>query len=216
MEATINTKKNKRKFKQTKQLIRLAINDGLNQSDIAKTCRSHQSIVSDWYKGIKQGTEAQLKPLLEKYGYKLRRNSFRVYWSIDPGNKGKSFYKVEGKAVFSQVFYECRGVGFKRTPILKLVVHHQGNNEFRLIYQTRHTFQSSDEKTESMIEDVAWNSSVSDKYELPDLLNVLDKYVENTSSTVQNDLEKLPFIVRQALLNHGFDIDGVVEYPAIW
>lgn len=68
MDAT-NHKKKKRKFKQTKQLVRMAINDGWTQTDIAKTCRTHQSIVSSWYKGSEDGTESQLKPLLDEYGH---------------------------------------------------------------------------------------------------------------------------------------------------
>ncbi len=216
MEATTNPKKNKRKFKQTKQLVRLAINEGWTQDEIRIKCRTQQSVVSAWYKGTKQGTEQQLKPLLEKYGNKLRRNSFRVYWSIDPETKDKSFHKVEGLVILSQVFFECRGCGYIRIPTLKLVVHHQGNNTFRLIYQTRHVFQYSDDKTASIVEDVTWNSSISEKHELSELLNVLDDYAEKSLNHSPIDLHKLPFIARQAFLNHGFDIDGVVEYPAVW
>lgn len=126
MEA-INNKKKKRKFKQTKQLVRLAINDGWNQTEIAKACRTHQSIVSNWYKGIDQGTEQQLKPLLEQYGHKLRRNSFKVYWNIDSETKTKVFHRVEGKVILNQAFYDARRVGHKlekKIPQYKLTIHH--------------------------------------------------------------------------------------------
>jgi hypothetical protein len=44
-----NPKRNKRKFKQTKQLMRLAINNGWSQVRIAEECRTQQSVVSAWY-----------------------------------------------------------------------------------------------------------------------------------------------------------------------
>jgi hypothetical protein len=221
MEATTTTttKKNKRKFKQTKQLVRLALNDGWSQVEISDACRVQQSIVSAWSKGTKQGTEQQLKSLLEQYGNKLRRNSFRVYWCIDPETNKKTFHKVEGKIVLSHVFYDARRARaklIKKIPELKLVVHHQGANKFRLVYQRRLTFQNSTNELESTVEDAIWGSTISNQYELAELLNVIDNYAENTLAKHPTDANTLPFIARQALLNHGFDIDGVVDYPAVW
>jgi hypothetical protein len=159
METTINLNKNKRKFKQTKQLVRLAINEGWTQDEIRIKCRTQQSVVSAWYKGTKQGTEEALKPLLEQYGNKLRRNSFRVYWCIDPETKIKTFHKVEGKVILSQAFNDARRSGtklVKQIPQLKLIVHHQGANKFRLVYQSRLTFQQTNEELESMVDDGVW------------------------------------------------------------
>jgi len=219
METATNPKKSKRKFKQTKQLVRLAINDNWSQVEIADACRVQQSIVSAWNKGTKQGTEQQLKPLLEQYGNKLRRNSFRIYWCIDPETNKKIFHRVEGKVVLSQVFNDARRSGYKlikKIPQLKLIIHHQGGNKFRLVYQSRLTFQHSNEELESMVEDAIWGSTISEQCELSELLNIIDNYAEKSLAKYPSDANTLPFIARQALLNHGFDIDGVVEYPAIW
>jgi hypothetical protein len=219
MEATANPKKSKRKFKQTKQLVRLALNDGWTQNEIRVACRTQQSVVSAWSKGTKLGTEEALKPLLEIYGHKLRRNSFRVYWCIDTDTKEKSFHKVEGKVVLSQVFYDPRRSGYKlikNIPKQKLVVHHQGSNKFRLVYQSRLTFQQTNEELESMVDDAIWCSTISKQYDLSELLSIIDNYAEKSLAEYPSDANTLPFIARQALLNHGFDIDGVVEYPAVW
>ena len=218
MEATSHKKK-RRKFKQTKQLIRLAINDGWSQVDIAEKCRTQQSIVSAWNKGAKQGTEHQLKPLLEQYGHKLRRNSFKVYWNIDATSKAKTFLKVEGKVILNQVFYDARRVGSKlekKIPQHKLTIHHQGNNKFRVVSQSRLRFRNSDAELESTVEDAIWSAIVSEQYELAELLNVVDSYAEITLSDYPTDSNTLPFILRQSLLNHGFHVDGIVEYPASW
>jgi hypothetical protein len=219
MTATASPKKNKRKFKQTKQLVRLALNDIWSQSTIADACRTQQSVVSSWSKGTKHATEEQLKPLLEIYGHKLRRNSFRVYWSIDPNTQEKTFSKVEGKIILSQAFNDARRSGtklVKQIPQLKLVVHYQGGNKFRLIFQSRLTFTHSNEEIESMVEDAIWASTISEQFELSELLNIIDNYAEKTLAEYPSDANTLPFIARQSLLNHGFDVDGVVEYPAVW
>lgn len=218
MEATTNSKKDKRKFKQTKQIVRLAINDGWSQTKIAKACRTHQSIVSDWYKGLKQGTEQQLKPLLEIYGHKLRRNSFRVYWTINPNTREKTFSKVEGKVVLNKALsYTSVPSGYKdkKIPIHKLVIHHQGTNKFRVIYQTRLRTDNGFE-LESTTDDSVWNSTINEQTDLEKLLEFIDTHSEENLKNQSDEALTLPFIARQALLNHGFDIDGVVEYPAVW
>lgn len=218
MEAS-STKKEKRKFKQTKQLVRLALNDGWSQSEIATQCRTQQSVVSGWSKGEKFATEQQLKPLLEVYGHKLRRNSFRVYWNIDSDTQQKSFFKVEGKVILSQAFYDARRVKhqvIKKVPLMKLVIHHQGENKFRLVVQHRLVFRHTNAELESSVEDAVWGSKVSELYELAGLLNAVDEYAETMLSEYPSDANTLPFIARQTLLNHGFSIDGIVEYPAVW
>jgi hypothetical protein len=217
MEATI-PKKNKRKFKQTKQLVRLALNDGWTQNEIKDACRVQQSVVSAWSKGTKHATEEQLKPLLEQYGNKLRRNSFRVYWSVDPNTKGKMFSKVEGKVILNQAFsytHVSSNYRDKKIPTQKLIIHHQGTNKFRIVFQTRlKTVRGFD--LESTTDDSVWNSTITEQTDLEKLLKFIDAYSEENLKSLPDEALTLPFIARQALLNHGFDIDGVVEYPAVW
>jgi hypothetical protein len=217
MESTI-PKKNKRKFKQTKQLVRLALNDSWTQNEIRVACRTQQSVVSAWSKGTKHATEEQLKPLLEQYGNKLRRNSFRVYWSIDPKTQQKTFSKVEGKVVLNQVF-ACKQLSsnyrYKKIPTQKLVIHHQSANKFRIVFQTRlKTVRGFD--LESTTDDSVWDSTITEQTDLEELLKLIDTYSEENLKNQPDEALTLPFIARQALLNHGFDIEGVVEYPAVW
>lgn len=56
MTEAASPKKNKRKFKQTKQLVRLTINDGWSQVEIADACRVQQSILVH---GVKEQNKAQ-------------------------------------------------------------------------------------------------------------------------------------------------------------
>lgn len=218
MEATENPKKSKRKFKQTKQLVRLALNDGWTQNEIRVACRTQQSVVSAWSKGTKLGTEEALKPLLEIYGHKLRRNTFKVYWSTDPETKQTSYYKLEGKVILNQAFcYSQASSSYrdKKIPTQRLIIHHQGINKFRIVFQTRlKSIRGFD--LESTTDDSVWNSTITEQTDLEKLLKFIDAYSEESLKNQPDEALTLPFIARQALLNHGFDIDGVVEYPAVW
>jgi len=211
----------KKGFKLTRQLIRMAINDGWTQKDIADTCRTHQSIVSAWYKGQKLATEQQVRPLLEIYGHKIRRNSFRVYWNINPETREKKFYRVEGKVIFSEAFYDARrelsGKLTKKIPVHKLVVHHQGNNQFLVIMQGRLHFQHSSQELESTVSDAVWGSEIHpDRLDTENLVKFVDQYAMKTLREFPSDANTLPFLIRQALLQHGFELTGVEEYSASW
>lgn len=67
------------KFKYTRQLVRIAHDEGLSQIAIAKLCRTQQSTVSKWLNGDARGTEQQLAPLIKMFGARLNRTTSRVY-----------------------------------------------------------------------------------------------------------------------------------------
>jgi len=200
MEEKANFKKGKRKFKQTKQLVKLAINEGWSQSEVANACRTQQSVVSAWAKGTTQGTEQQLMPLLEKFGYKLRRNSFRVYWSLDSEEQKKTFHKIEGKIVLSHTFnrIESYNSKVKKVPEYRLIAHHQGANMFRLVFQSRLIFKGSSIVLQSTVDDAVWRSTISAQYDLLELLDVIDGHAnEMEADKYPNDGYTLPFIARE-------------------
>lgn len=222
MTVTSESKSSKKKpFKLTRELVRLALNDGWTQTKIAEICRVQQSIVSKWNRGSSKGTEQQLRPLLDIYGHKLRRNTFRVYWSIDAETREKFFYRVEGKVVFSHIFNKSlSNTGrkhVKKIPMQKLVVHYQGSDQFLLVSQRRiPTTLDSEKYIESNVEDAIWTSTFYDSVDIKLLIKSIDKFAEELLEYFPNDACSLPFIIRQALLNHGFSIDNVVEFPAVW
>lgn len=218
-----NSKATKRKFKYTKELVKLAINEGWTQKEIADKCRVQQSVVSAWLKGEKQGTEQQLQPLLDIFGHKLRRNAFKVYWSIDAEGQ-KKFYKVEGKVIFSQTFFEERQESYskpiKKIPKYKITVHYQGKDLFCIIPQRRIIFKNFDRQEkylESHNENAIWNSYPPREIES---VNTLIKEIEELSNARLKEFphESFPitYLIREALLNHGFSVHDVQEYPALW
>jgi len=209
----------KKPFKQTRQLTNLALNDGWTQVEIAEKCRVHQSVVSGWKKGTKEAAESTLMPLLEIYGHKLRRNSFRVYWALDPETLKPTFHKVEGKVILSQSFSDPRRHGarlIKKIPEYKLVVHDQGKGKFRVIQQNRLKFKQSNQELECSQEDAVWNSIIGDQVDVTVLIDFVDAYCQGKLHDYPSDANTLPFLIRKALLNHGHCVDGIVEYPAVW
>ena len=210
----------KRPFKQTRALIRLALNDGLTQKEIAALCRTQQSIVSAWAKGTKLANEGQLTELLTRYGHTLRRQSFRLYWSIDDETKTKKFYRVEGKVIFQHIFYNLRrdarsGKQHKINPEERLIVHHQGQDTFRIVSQARIQFNDG-LLLDSHQDDSIWFSSISPPLTCKQLVGHLDKAGTEIASIWPSDGHTLPFLICQALLQHGFPVEGIEEYPAQW
>ncbi|WP_312381240.1 hypothetical protein [Stutzerimonas balearica] len=212
-----NTKK--KPFKLTRQLIRLALNDGWTQREIAEKCRVQQSIVSAWSKGGKYATEAQLMPLLEIYGHKLRRNTFRVYWSFDSATQAKTFFRVEGKIILSEVMFKLTDVAGrpeKKSPTMKLIIHHQGADKFRAVIQSKLELKPPLKYALDSDQDALWSAEIADQKSSAELISWLDKLSTELNSESPHTGLSLPFLLRQALMNHGFSVDGVVEYPAVW
>ena len=158
-------------------------------------------------------------PLLETYGHKLRRNSFRVYWALDPETLKPTFHKVEGKVILSQSFSDLRRHNsklIKKIPVYKLVIHDQGKGKFRVIQQNRITLQDSKQELECNQEDAIWNSIIGEQMDTAELIDFVDAYCKDQLNKHPSDAITLPYLVRKALLNHGYHLDGVVEYPAVW
>lgn len=75
----IDEKPSRQKFKWTKELVNIALNDGMTQEEIARVCRTQQSVVSSWKNGKNKATEQQLAELLRRYGARLNRTTARIY-----------------------------------------------------------------------------------------------------------------------------------------
>lgn len=260
-----STEKVKKKpFKQTRELIKLALNNGYTQTKIAKLCRTQQSIVSAWSKGEKLGAEQQLKPLLDLFGHKLRRNSFKLYWFKDPETAEIQFMRVEGQVIFNLVI--GNNDNYKTfIPKHKLIIHYQGGDNVFLIFQNK--CKHYDDKN---LDSVTWESMFFDKKNIIDVVvffdnlnqvyikldklrnylrehNVYDvssldeegkEWYDNTVKTILHEsnlniqeylnlwenliknfphyVESLPFLIRQALLNHGLQVKNIIEYPKSW
>lgn len=206
----------KRKFKLTRQLVRMAINDGWTQNEIAKACRTKQSIVSQWVNGSKLGKEAQFKTLLGIYGSKLRRQSFKVYHGYNFDEKCHEYYRIEGKVIFSYIFFEKPASSHKkekREKQCRIVVHDQGEGCFRLVVQDRKNIADTG-RVSCSDEDGIWLSAPSDQKTCPEIIKAIEKFTKENAKEFPDEVHTLPFLIRKAFLLHGYPVEGIIDFPA--
>lgn len=83
------------KFKYTRELVRIAVDDGMTQKQIADLCRVEQSVVSGWQNGRSVAFEHQVTELRRRYGHRLNRTTSRVYLARAPSTIGDSATRWE-------------------------------------------------------------------------------------------------------------------------
>ena len=212
------TKKSDR-FPSTKELVRIALNDGMNQIEIAQLCRTRQGQVSKWKSGNALATRQQLKPLLERYGEKLRRTSFKVYQTRHQPSQPAQFARVEGKLILREKF---RGIGDQKSPTaLRISIHDQKEAGFVLVIEvTNAGFPDPARKswTRPMITDrhAAWFLNDGTKgirrHTLESLVSWSRDWGHGEYCKQFPGLPQLPFLLTEALLNHGFNVKDIEEF----
>jgi len=227
-----------KKYRYTKQLINMALRDGWTQKDIADACRTQQSVVSKWKNGSALAKESQLQKLLEIYGPKLRRRTFKVYHDLLQDKQGAyriQMIKVEGEVMLSFPYrnkefcvkchalvsdgaYSCRCSSKVRKvlPTRRLLVHSMGKGEFCLVNQHR---LIKDEYQMQFPESNIFVSRLVGRYDAKGLLGHIDDMQNKDGDADEmNRTENLmlQMLARKALLEHGFPIEGIEEHNAAW
>ena len=220
-EAKINKGK---KFKQTRDLVRIALNNGWTQEGIAKRCRAQQSSVSKWKSGDRLAREDILKPLIDEFGHKLRRKSFKVYWNIDRASDDFKpiFYRVEGRIIMDHTFHDLRcnektGKIVKKLPGQRLIIHDRGNGSYYLLLLDRLGHKDTEELVECSVPDAKWITQIikSESMNKEQLIEFIDtKCEELLMDGFRSDARTLPFLIRQALLYAGESLDDVIDFSA--
>ena len=166
----------------------------------------------------KKATEAQVKPLLEQFGYLLRRNTFKIYQKIN-NNGYLEYFKIEGKVIFNQVIYkvDTKSKGYKsyeyHKESEKIIVHFQGNHKFAIIHQTKlkdennKDFQSSYPDYSKAL----WCSDITLVGSINDVISTVLGFDNALNVKIE-----MKFLLIEALLNNGFEVDNVKVYPASW
>ncbi|MBK8265323.1 MAG: helix-turn-helix transcriptional regulator [Nannocystis sp.] len=158
-----------KKFRQSRELVRIARDAGMTQDDIAKRCRTTQSTVSNWLNGKTKGTEQQLKPLLDLFGSRLRRETSRTYLlTPKSSDRGVDMQVVQGRIVLRHVFVtpklrsdtpaECVEDFAKKRPMRILqfvatsrwILHEVAGSQFVLVRQTRRVWSEGTEQVWSL------------------------------------------------------------------
>ncbi|MFY2825630.1 helix-turn-helix domain-containing protein [Ruegeria sp. MALMAid1280] len=207
-------------FPQTKELIRIAVNHGKSQDEIGRMCRVSQTQVSRWLNGKALANRAQVQTLLQEYGDLLFRAPFKLYQTAATSEKPRQYVRVEGKLILREKF---RGVTQNdTTTTLRASIHRQGAVQFALVIEyTNALYPDRNKQTGAMplITDrlAAWFLEGPLDHSiyivgLGKLRNLTQHLagVENTKNFPT--LEQLPFLVTEALLNHGYKLDDLVEF----
>ncbi|MFS0756522.1 hypothetical protein ABC383_17750 [Noviherbaspirillum sp. 1P10PC] len=224
-----------KKFRFTKQLIGMALRDGWTQKEIADVCRTQQSVVSSWKTGAAQAKESQLTKLLEIYGPRLRRKTFRVYYDLikEPADGMRAhLIKVEGEVIFTFPFRNkdfctqcqvespacsCRSRERKMVATRKLIVHALGNGDFCCLLQAR---MLKDEYQMQFPETNIFITKVVGHFNSGDLLTYFDSMAwasdQEEASIRAAERIMLQMLSRKALLEHGYPVDGVEEHRRSW
>lgn len=233
-----------KKYRYTKQLINMALRDGWTQTSIAEACRTQQSIVSKWKSGAAQAKEIQLTKLLEIYGPKLRRQSFKIYHSLSVSEDNKivvKMIKVEGNVllsfpysnsefcskclkiisndhVYRNICCHCSNKIIKQLPKRKIIFHIMGRSEFCIVHQQRIL------KTEALMkfpETSIFTSNFVGQWNIANLLEFIDKECSQEDNSKEFELDiaeklMLQMLVRKSLLENGYPVEGIEEHMAAW
>lgn len=227
-----------KKYRYTRQLINMALRDGWTQKAIADACRTQQSVVSNWKNGSAHAKESQLKSLLDIYGPRMRRRSFRVYHEVRSDDQGVftiHLMKVEGEVLLSfpyrnvelcakchlpasdaQNVCRCSRTIRRYMPTRRYVVHAMGNGQFCLVSQRR---LIRDEVLMQFPETNIFSSQFVGQYETADLLTNVDGLCNRDNEDQELSLAEgliLQMLIRKALLEHGYPVAGVEEHLAQW
>lgn len=215
----------KKKFKATKELILIAMNEGMTQAEIARLCRVGQPQVSKWKKGVAKAQEHQLSELIEQFGHLLMRAPFKLYEVAATEASARRYFRVEGKILLKEVFTNtCGGTPSNENPsAVRVTVHDQGAGRFVLVLEgTVAAFapmrgQSSSRAIQITDRHAVWWISDIKRQTMSGLQLYVDALAAPSEGTEHwlsryDGLRRLPFLLREALLNRGYAIEGIEEF----
>ncbi|WP_412501410.1 hypothetical protein [Shewanella chilikensis] len=213
-EAQSDTPSEKKKYRYTKQLIRIALDNGYTNADIAvKAGLSPKSIgqVSRWRSGESLATERQMRALVKEFGHLLKRKIEHLLYGFDE-NGNLIFSSIEGEVVFKHTIKLTRQ---QKSVSLYRIMLFKNSDKFTLIYQDRLGLEAGTSLKylgNSDNEDANW---LTKEIVLPDTPNAvvtsLEKYSKQLVSKAHYNDETnlkineaiLAFKARQALMKIG-------------
>lgn len=229
-------KASRKKFKLTKQLIKIALDNGLTQIGIQKMCRlGSQSQVSDWKNGVKLAYEDQVKPLLDLYGHQLRKVTSQLYQVLKSEQEMKleeengiespfpiKFVLVEGKVILREKFInpqrDSQGRIKRKDAQAILSIHEQGDNKFRCVVQNLITFKRGNNHPAHHEMNANFLAEITEPLDINELIKFVRDYREE--SLVNEEYLVNYFTIDYLLLNslviNGYQVKDVEVLPATW
>lgn len=208
----------RRKFALTSQLIKLAMNDGWKQKDIAEACRTTQPTVSKWRNGSAKAYEDQLKKLLDIYGPRLRRKAHRLYQSYESDEGRITYTRIEGRVLMDESYDRVPVASDKRRSAVtqRLVLHDIGKGRFLVVQLDRLMTPGNEDPLLDGSSNSAWVATITDPMSIDELVKRVDAYTNNLDDALSAVGWHLRFSVRKALLDHGYPVEGVTRLDSGW
>lgn len=223
-------KNDKKKYRHTKQLVRIAIEQGYTNKEIAKSARlSEKSIghVSKWRNGKVLANEHQMQNLLKEFGHLLKRKMEHLFYTLEEKDSSlnQKFFKLNGELTLKHTLYFKKQTSNRmfKVALLRLVLLKEGDHyhlitQHRAGYDKDHYFELRDVNSlvHSSNEDANWLCiNISTMLSANEILELCDKFVIELKSLKQrffvNDEKTLPFIIRQILLKQGYCASDVID-----
>ena len=229
--SVMEDKQNKQTYRYTKQLVRIALDQGYTPAEIlVKAGLSENSTAqfSRWRNGKALAKVRQLQYFINQYEHLLKRKIEHLFYSIS--DNALSFRKLHGEVVLKHVVrHQPAQVGKRVVPValLRMILLKEGN-KYHLVHQVRagltedgnfNPARNLNELIHSSNEDANWSSyKYQTELSAEEALESADDFIhqlisgENVAKTMfKNEGIALSFIIRQALLKQGHQCKYIVD-----
>ncbi len=224
-------KKQERKYPYTKQLIRIALDEGYRPEEILKKAglsSKSTSQLSKWRNGKAKATYRQLQYFISEYEHLLKRRMEHLFYSKDDG--GLSFRKLNGDVVLKHTIRhppETIGKRAVSVALFRIVLLKEGNY-FNLVLQARVGLEagkrfSPRNDTEKLLhspnEEANWFAYQFEiQLSAEDALKAVEVFIhevetgENLAGVrFEREALALTYIVRQALMKQGYTSPDILD-----
>lgn len=207
----------KKKYRFTKQIIRIALDNGYTNADIAvKAGLSGKSIaqVSRWRNGEALATERQMNGLIKEFGHLLKRKLEHLFYSFDSEDK-IYFFRIEGEILLKHV---TKILDSNKSISIRRVIVIRSSDQFVVLFQKRLGLKDHlDIKNMGFSdnEDAHWVSpnyaTFNNPQEMVEKIYCLLPSFKHQSEKQNNDNDRiiLAFKIRQALLKLGLPTEDI-------
>lgn len=222
-----------KKYRYTKQLVRIAIENGYTNADIAVKAglsKTSISMVSRWRNGESLATERQMRSLINEFGHHLKRRMEHLLCFIDDENGEQKFFHLEGDILLKHTIRIPVNTGkFEKT--VNIGTHRimmiENENKLIVLFQSRVGLQEKlkaeniKNLAHSDNEEANWLTySIGSSSDPLTVIDLMSKHIKSIkiyqTSTFLSDIQQnehliLAYKARQTLLRHGYTINDLIK-----
>lgn len=226
---TEQKEKPQKKYRNTKQLIRLAIENGYTNKDIAdKAGFSSEGQVSKWRNGKALATERQVQFFINEFEHLLKRKMEHLFYSESENQHEFTYHKIEGEIVLTHTlnYRRYNPQPMQKTGLFRIIIVNSGN-KFHLIKQKKVGLNNDgsnfrdllNKKNAHSVQEANWLLVETIKnlepQQLIDKIDSIESTYRNSEEyidkLVHHDTIPLKFIVRQLLLKRGYCSNDIID-----